>query len=223
MEDISLTPGGKIARRPLHFIWIADCSGSMRTRGKIQALNQAISDIVPNLRTLSRQHPEVEVLLGAIKFCTGAYWHVEYGTLIDRFAWPPLAAGGQTDFGAAVDLLIDALTEEKIGLRAKPPILVLISDGFPTDAWKRKLSYFDGMPWGRKCVRAAIAIGQDADKQMLQRFIIDPNGKVLEANNVSALYESIHWVSTQLVKQVQESRASGPTVSLPANEDSVVW
>ena len=30
-------PGGELATRPLHFIWIADCSGSMATDGKIQA------------------------------------------------------------------------------------------------------------------------------------------------------------------------------------------
>ena len=37
-------PGGELATRPLHFIWIADCSGSMSVDGKIQALNTAIRD-----------------------------------------------------------------------------------------------------------------------------------------------------------------------------------
>jgi hypothetical protein len=37
-------PGGELATRPLHFIWIADGSGSMAVDGKIQALNTAIRD-----------------------------------------------------------------------------------------------------------------------------------------------------------------------------------
>lgn len=37
-------PGGEMATRPLHFIWIADCSGSMGIDGKIQALNNAIRE-----------------------------------------------------------------------------------------------------------------------------------------------------------------------------------
>ena len=34
---ISKRPGGELASRPLHFIWLADCSGSMSIDGKIQA------------------------------------------------------------------------------------------------------------------------------------------------------------------------------------------
>ena len=39
-------PGGELATRPLHFIWIADCSGSMSIDGKIQALNNAIREVL---------------------------------------------------------------------------------------------------------------------------------------------------------------------------------
>ena len=34
-------PGGKLAARPLHFIWLLDCSGSMHFDGKMAALNNA--------------------------------------------------------------------------------------------------------------------------------------------------------------------------------------
>jgi len=43
-ERMDKRPGGGLAGRPLHFIWIADCSGSMRADGKIQALNNAIRE-----------------------------------------------------------------------------------------------------------------------------------------------------------------------------------
>ena len=34
-------PGGEIAKRPLHFFWIVDCSGSMYGE-KIQTVNNTI-------------------------------------------------------------------------------------------------------------------------------------------------------------------------------------
>ena len=35
-------PDVQLSRRPLHFIYLCDCSGSMRASSKMQALNQAI-------------------------------------------------------------------------------------------------------------------------------------------------------------------------------------
>ena len=47
---MSKRPGGELAARQLHFIWIADCSGSMGVDGKIEALNNAIDEAVPHMR-----------------------------------------------------------------------------------------------------------------------------------------------------------------------------
>lgn len=42
MVSDSLMPGGGVARRPLHFIIMGDCSGSMKGP-KMQALNTALA------------------------------------------------------------------------------------------------------------------------------------------------------------------------------------
>ena len=41
-------PGGGVARRPLHFIIMGNCSGSMKGP-KIQALNTALRAMLPHL------------------------------------------------------------------------------------------------------------------------------------------------------------------------------
>jgi uncharacterized protein YegL len=41
-------PGGGVARRPLHFIIMGDCSGSMKGP-KMQALNTALRAMLPHL------------------------------------------------------------------------------------------------------------------------------------------------------------------------------
>ncbi len=36
-DDVDVDPLGSVSRSKLHFIWVADCSGSMRGGGKIQS------------------------------------------------------------------------------------------------------------------------------------------------------------------------------------------
>ena len=48
-------PNVRLSNRPLHFIYLCDCSGSMAAQGKMQALNQAIRQSLPGMapRTMS--------------------------------------------------------------------------------------------------------------------------------------------------------------------------
>jgi len=46
-------PGGPLAARALHFFWIADCSGSLSADGKIQSLNNAAREALPNMRRVA--------------------------------------------------------------------------------------------------------------------------------------------------------------------------
>ena len=56
--------------------------------------------------------------------------------------------------------------------------------------------------WGKKAVRLAIAIGEDADLDVLQKFIGHSEIKPLQANNPEALTRYIKWVSTAVLKAV---------------------
>jgi hypothetical protein len=102
-------PGGELATRPLHFIWIADCSGSMSIDGKIQALNNAIREALPHMRTVADENPNAEVLVRALKFSSGAQWHVSQPTPIADFKWTDLTADGVTDMGHALTMLAEQL------------------------------------------------------------------------------------------------------------------
>src|SRR5215210_3575788 len=125
--------GGELATRPLHFIWIADCSGSMSVNGKIQALNNAIRDVIPHMQSVARENPNAQVLVRALAFSDGATWHVPTATPIDQFRWSDLSAGGVTDMGQALTMLAKELHIPPMTERALPPVLVLLSDGQPTD------------------------------------------------------------------------------------------
>lgn len=193
-------PGGALARRPLHFIWMADCSGSMGHGGKIQSLNNAIREALPHMQQAAAENPNAEVMVRAVKFSNGASWHVARPVPVDQFRWDDLEADGVTDLGQALQLVAAQLDPSVMPQRALPPVLVLISDGKPTDDVRTGLRALMNQPWGTKAVRIAIAIGDDADLSVLQRFIGHPELEPLQANNAESLVKYIKWVSTAVLQ-----------------------
>jgi uncharacterized protein YegL len=215
-----MRPGGELATRPLHFIWMADCSGSMDVDGKIQSLNTAIKEAIPSMRSVADQNPNAQVLVRAVKFSSGAQWHVSQPTEVADFRWEDLAAEGVTDMGKALLMVAEQLRIPPMVERALPPVLVLISDGQPTDDYASGLKALMDQPWGRKAVRIAIAIGEDADTEVLQKFIGNPELKPLQANNPEALVKYIKWASTAVLKSVsapfsQTSGSARPGMNVP--------
>ena len=210
-------PGGPLARRPLHFIWIADCSGSMGYRGKIQSLNNAIREALPHMQDAASENPNAEVMVRAMKFSSGASWHVASPVPVEQFRWDDLEANGVTDMGKALQLVAEQLDTEKMPPRALPPVLVLISDGHPTDDVSAGLRELMAQPWGTKAVRIAIAIGDDAEKSVLQRFIGHPELEPLQANNAESLVTYIKWVSTAVLKSASSPASQAVNIDQSIN------
>ena len=192
----------KISNRPLHFIWICDCSGSMSVNGKIQALNNAIRSTIPLMRDTASQNPNAQMMVRALKFSNGAQWHISQPTPIETFEWQDLSADGVTDMGRALTMLAEQL--KLMENRALPPVLVLLTDGQPTDDFSSGLKNLMDLPWGRKAIRIGISIGQDADDEVLQKFIGHSELKPLQAKNAEQLHDRIKWVSTAVVGTVSQ-------------------
>lgn len=211
-------PGGPIAARPLHFIFLADCSSSM-AGDKIAALNHAIREAIPHMREVARGNPNASVLVRAIAFSSGAQWHVSQATPVDAFEWKDLSAHGMTAMGQALQLAGEALKTPPMPERALPPVLVLVSDGAPTDDFARGLSALMSEPWGKKAVRLAIAIGEDADESRLQEFIGHVELQVLRAGNAQDLVKFIRWASTAVLQAASapasQTRVSPAGVNVP--------
>jgi uncharacterized protein YegL len=210
----------RITGRPLHFIFICDCSGSMSEGGKIQGLNQAIREAIPHMQRVAEENPYVEVKVRAIKFSDGAQWHIAQPTPVADFKWTTdLRADGVTDMGKALAMVAEQLKIPPMDERAMPPVLVLISDGQPTDDFSSGLKALMDQPWGQKAVRIAIAIGQDATtheaQEVLQRFIGHSELKPLQANNPEALVNRIKFASTMVLRQASIPRRQSQDDSSP--------
>ena len=209
--------GGELAKRELHFFWITDCSGSMSVNGKIQSLNNAIREAIPEMREVAHENPNADLKIRALKFSSGAKWHIAQPTDIEEFEWEDLRADGVTDLGKALEMLAEKLDESAMPKRGLPPVLVLVSDGQPTDDYQKSLEKLNSKPWGQKAVKIAIAIGDDADHEILQEFIANQEIKPLQANNSEELTAYIKWASTEVVK----SASTGSSEEIATQESNV--
>lgn len=206
-------PDVQLSRRPLHFIYLCDCSGSMRASSKMQALNQAIRQSLPEMVQVSQQNPEAQILVRVLSFADQAVWHLGTPTPVDQVLqqWRDLEAGGLTAMGEAMKQLAAVLRTPPMDQRALPPVLVLISDGAPTDDFMGGLRTLMAEPWAAKAVRLAIAIGHDADLDVLQQFmgtdIARNPRRPLQANDSNTLARYIQWASTAVVGAASQPRS----------------
>lgn len=201
-------PGGGLAGRPLHFIWLTDCSGSMQADGKIQALNNAIRETVPHLRDLAARNPHAQIFVRALAFSSGVRWHIADPIPVERLNWSDLHAYGYTDLGAALAEVASVLRSPPMEARSLPPALVLVSDGEPTDDYLAGLRTLMSTPWGAKAVRLAIGIGRDADLDVLEKFIGRPEIRPVTAAHPEQLVSLVRWAST-----VASQAASTPVLA----------
>ncbi|KJY44645.1 tellurium resistance protein [Streptomyces sp. NRRL S-444] len=192
-----------MANRPVHFIWLLDCSYSMQGE-KIGQLNYAIREAVPEMRSVAQDNPAAQLLLRTMTFSTTARWHHQDPVPVEDFTWQDVQVDGMTNLGDALQLVARELDTPPMPQRALKPVLALVSDGVPTDDWKAGLRAVDATPWGRKAVRVAIAIGADADRTVLQEFLGNPELQPLDANSPKQLAAAIRWASTAAVKAASQ-------------------
>ena len=188
-------PGGGIARRPLHIIILADCSGGMKGE-KIQALNFAIADMMPHLEDWERDQEQAEVFIRAVAFATEPRWHIREPTPVAGIHWKPLqpVTKGLTNMGPAFALAAEALAPGVIERRALRPALLLITDGLATDRpgkFEAGMAALLAQPAGKAALRLSIAIGRDAQSDALNRFIGDPSVPVLVANSTEDIADRL--------------------------------
>jgi uncharacterized protein YegL len=192
----TLMPGGGVARRPLHFIVMADCSGSMKGEN-MQALNFALKSMLPHLISWERDQLQAQLLIRILGFATVPRWHVPDPTPVLELGahWRDLeyVPRGLTNMGAAFRIVADVLGTDKLERRALRPAILLVTDGRPTDppgAFEQGLDELLSTPAGRSSLRLAVAIGRDANSGPLNRFRT-PDASVLVADTIDDIVDRL--------------------------------
>ncbi len=193
------------AARPLPVILLADVSGSMSVEGKIEALNQSVREMLSTFS--SSDDLRAEIYVAVITFGGEARLHVPLQPA-SSVKWADMAADGRTPMGQAMTLAADLVDDkDRIPGRAYRPTVVLISDGQPTDSWQAGLDRLTKQGRAQKAERMALAIGGDADVDMLRRFLADDNKHVFVAADARRIKDFFQFVTMSVTAR---SRSANP-------------
>jgi uncharacterized protein YegL len=192
----TLMPGGGVARRPLHFIVMADCSGSMKGE-KMQALNYAIRSMLPHLIDWERDQLHAQLLIRILAFASTPAWFVPDPVPVGELSasWRNLeyVPMGRTNMGPAFRAVAEVLAPDRLERRALRPAILLVTDGLPTDppgGFEQGLDELLLTVVGRSSLRLAVAIGRDANSEPLDRFR-SPEVPVLVADSTDEIADRL--------------------------------
>lgn len=207
LDDVVSVP-----RRTMTLFFVIDKSGSM-SGNKIGAVNDAIVNVLPMLDEISATNPDAEIKVAALEFSTGCNWLYNEPKLASEFIWQDVKADGLTSLGEACNELNSKLSRNGFMQAASgsfAPAIILLSDGGPTDNYHTGLDKLKGNNWFKSAIKVAIAIGDDADKDVLTEFT-GTSEAVFTVHNIDALKQIIRVVAVTSSQIGSRSSAAGDT------------
>lgn len=200
----------EIPRRTMVLFFVVDCSGSMKGE-KIGTVNNAIREVIPELKDISEENADAQIKIATLQFSSGAKWNVDEPVPAESFRWQDLDAEGITDLGEACRLLNDKLSRKAFMSDATgsfAPAIFLLSDGGPTDDYKKGLGKLKENNWFKKAIKVAIAIGEDANTDVLAEFTGNIES-VITVHSPEALKKWIRFVSVRASEIGSKSSSVG--------------
>jgi uncharacterized protein YegL len=199
-------------RTPL--VLVLDCSGSMEGE-RIAALNAGLVTLeaaMKNDPTTSTRGRVMVIQFGGDDEISQGVWQDAI-----EFVAPTLEANGRTPTGAAITSALEAIEAQKAELKAagiayKRPILMLMSDGEPTDEWESAAKACKAAEAANKVTVFSIGIGDDANLETLGCFTT----KVAVRINGLQFKELFVWLSAS-VKAVSQTRNGQSAQLSPIN------
>jgi uncharacterized protein YegL len=184
-----------IIRRQMVLFFLIDTSGSMDGT-KIGEVNTAIREVVPELQDIGGA--DIDLKIAVLEFSIGCRWQNPSGPVsVNSFFWSNLSAEGGTDMGAAFQELNDKLSRNsflKAPSASVAPVILLLSDGQPGDDYRSALAVLKNNNWYKSAVKVAIAIGNDADQDVLAEFT-GTSETVITAHTPEVLRKMIRTVA----------------------------
>jgi len=203
--------------KSLPVILLLDTSGSMAGE-KIESLNRAVTKM---LVTFAKEPIPVSDVLVSIVTFGGQATIVQLPRRASEVCFVGMDAGGGTPLGAALDLT-RVLIEDRVQIpsRSYRPLVVLVSDGVPTDEWASRLSEFVQTGRSSKCDRMAMGIGPEAKsgegRRVLESFVAGTGHAVFGADDAGEIHKFFKLVTMSVV-----SRGLSATPNAIPNDDSL--
>ena len=210
---MSLIDRVPIARRKMILFFLIDTSGSMSGK-KIQSVNDAIENVLPIIGEISDENPDAEINIAAMKFSTGVDWVYNEPKEAKDFIWQPVSPEALTSLGEACRELSRKLSRTNgfmptsTGSGYYAPAIILLSDGGPTDDFQGGLKVLKENSWFKNAIKVAIAIGDDADEDVLKDFT-GSYETVITVHNIDALKTMIRVIAVTSSQIGSKSSSAG--------------
>lgn len=217
LEEITPSP-----RKVMTLFYLVDTSGSMGG-SRIGTVNAAMEECIPLLKEVAAANDDAEIKVAILQFSSGCSWITPASGPIglDDIIWNDLQAGGMTEFGVALAELDKKLSRNEYlnsQTGAYAPVILLLSDGDPTDNWEADLARIKQNNWFKHAIKIAIDIESGSDRSVLAQFTGNPEA-ILDAKDTATLKKMIHKVSVRASEFQSHSKQSADTVTSP-EEDS---
>ena len=199
-----------VPRRTMTMFFLIDTSGSMEG-SKIGAVNSAMEDVMPIIGDISENNPDAEIKIAVLDFSSDVKWLYDEPKTASNFQWRDVDADGLTSLGYACLKLEEKLHKNSGFMNSASgsyaPTIILMSDGAPTDNYQSGLGILKQNNWFKAAVKFAIAIGDDADLDVLAEFTGNKEA-VLTVHNIDALKKIIRLVSVTSSQIASKSTSS---------------
>jgi uncharacterized protein YegL len=156
--------------KKLPVVLLLDVSGSMSGE-KIDNLYDATIEMINTF--VAEKVKETIIDVAIITFGDQIKLHTPFTPVSDlqNAGVNRFVASGMTPLGTALKMAKDMIDDKTVlPSPIYTPAVVVVSDGQPNDEWMAPLKDFLTKGRSQKCQRFAIAIGNDADKDMLEKF-----------------------------------------------------
>ena len=184
------------SRRTMTLFFVVDTSGSMSGQ-KMGTVNSAIEEVIPEIAKISAENADAAVKIAVLQFSSGVKWLTPQPMDAADFKWNYLDADGLTDFGEMCKALNEKLSRKEFMNNVAgsyAPAVFLLSDGEPTDSYERELEKLRQNNWFKAGIKIAVAIGDDANKDILTEFTGNREA-VVTVHTPEALTKMIRFVS----------------------------
>lgn len=202
----------------LNLFFIVDISGSMRFHGRIEAVNEAFEQMIPELQKLQKEsQSEFELRIAIMTFDQHARWIVDPTPILEYHHEEIQCSQWVTYFSAAFRTLGEKLSRSEYMAhqgKVAQPYIMLLTDGEPTkdDDYQPELDKLLENSWFTQSQRFAVLIGEDtinspAAREAVGKFVTNPGEGIINAADAVAIAaevqaKTIHTVVNMTKHQV---------------------
>jgi uncharacterized protein YegL len=176
--------------RKIPICLVLDTSGSMTKGNNIKTLNDNLQGFLSFVRDNPKSRRIADISI--VKMGGGVEVFTEYESIDNIRFDTPFDAYGNTPMGEAMDVALDLLLQRREYYRNNEiehykPIILLMSDGFPTDMYQNAAKRTSDMVINKEIKLYPVGIGNEFDAKIMKEFSPIMTPRVIHSKDEFAL------------------------------------